>query len=104
MEPKPLPSGRRLAELFHAEREIPFNALEGSFMRFSPVEARLAYDESLAAIQFIDDTYGTSELQRVLQRLAEGSSTEAALRLTIHSDYGELQTEVAKYLADKYGD
>lgn len=103
MEPKPLLSGRRLAELFHAEREIPFNALEGSFMRFSPMEATLAYDESLAAIQFIDDTYGTSELQRILQRLAEGSSTEAALRTTIHSDYGQLQTEVARYLADKYG-
>ncbi len=103
MEPKPLGSGRRLAELFHAEREIPFNVLEGSFMRFSPVEATLAYDESLAAVQFIDDTYGTSELQRILQRLAEGSSTEAALRAAIHSDYGELQTEVAKYLADKYG-
>ena len=103
MEPKPLASGRRLAELFHAEREIPFNVLEGSFMRFSPVEATLAYGESLAAIQFIDDTYGTSELQRILRRLAEGSSTEAALRATIHSDYGELQTEVAKYLADRYG-
>ncbi len=103
MEPKPLVSGRRLSELFHAEREIPLNAMEGSFMRFSPAEATLAYDESLAAIQYIDDTYGTSELQRILQRLAEGSSTEAALRATIHSDYGELQTEVAKYLADKYG-
>jgi len=42
-------------------------------------------------------------LQRILQRLAEGSSTEAALRATIHSDYGELQTEVAKYLVSKYG-
>ena len=103
MEPKPLASGRRLAELFHAEHEIPFNALEGSFMRFSSGEATLAYGESLAAIQFIDDTYGTSELQRILQRLAEGSSTEAALRTTIHSDYGQLQTEVAKYLGDKYG-
>ena len=104
MEPKPLTDSRQLAELFHSGREIPFNALEGSFMRFSPLQATLAYDESLAAVQYIDDTYGTSELQRILQRLAEGSSTEAALRVTIHSDYGDLQTEVAKYLVDKYGD
>jgi hypothetical protein len=103
MEPKPLANGRRLTELFHAEHEIPFNALEGSFMRFSPLEASLAYDESLAAVQYIDDTYGTSELQRILQRLAQGTSTEAALRADIHSDYGQLQTEVAKYLVDKYG-
>jgi len=103
LEPKPLANGRRLSELFQAQREIPFNALEGSFMRYSPSEATLAYDESLAAVQYIIDTYGMGDLPRILQRLAEGSSTEAALRATIHSDYGQLQTEVAKYLADKYG-
>ena len=72
-------------------------------MRFAPVEAVLAYDESLAAVQYIDDTRGRSDLKRILQRLAEGSSTEAALRSTIHSDYGQLETELGKYLVDKYG-
>jgi hypothetical protein len=105
VEPKSLSSrGRRLAELFKAQQEIPFNTLEGSFMRFSPMEAVLAYDESLAAVQFIVDTYGMSDLQRVLQRLGEGNSTEAALRATIHDDYGQMQGEVAKYLISKYGD
>ncbi len=105
LEPKSLSSrGRRLAELFKAQQEIPFNTLEGSFMRFSPMEAALAYDESLAAVQFIGDTYGMSELQRILQRLSEGNSTEAALRASIHDDYGQLQGEVRKYLISKYGD
>jgi tetratricopeptide (TPR) repeat protein len=104
MEPKSLSSrGRRLADLFKAQQEIPFNALEGSFMRFSPMEANLAYDESLAAVQFIIDTQGASDLQRILQRLAEGNSTETALRSTIHDDYGQLQGEVGKYLSGKYG-
>ena len=104
MEPKSLSSrGRRLAELFKAQQEIPFNALEGSFMRFSPMEAVLAYDESLAAVQFIIDTQGASDLQRILQRLAEGNSTETALRATIHDDYGQLQGAVGKYLSSKYG-
>jgi len=105
MEPKSLSShGQRLAQLFRDQHEIPFNALEGSFMRFSPIEAVLAYDESLAAVDYINDTYGMSDLMRVLERLNEGSSTEAALRSTIHSDYGQLETEVGKYLASKYGD
>ena len=68
------------------------------------MEALLAYDESLAAVQFIGDTYGISDLQRILQRLGEGNSTEAALRATIHDDYGQLQGEVRKYLIGKYGD
>ena len=104
MEPKSLAShGRALAQLFQAQREIPLNALEGSFMNFSNIQAIVAYDESLAAVQYIQETYGTSDLPRILQRLAQGRSTEAALRATIHSDYGELQTEVGKYLAEKYG-
>jgi Tfp pilus assembly protein PilF len=104
MEPKSLSShGQRLAQLFHDQHEIPFNALEGSFMRFSPIEAVLAYDESLAAVDYINDTYGMSDLMRVLERLNEGSSTEAALRATIHSDYGQLDGEIGKYLANRYG-
>lgn len=102
-EPKSLPDGRRLAQLFQAQREIPLNALEGGFMSFSSQEATLAYDESLAAVQYIIDTYGASDLQQILQRLGQGSSTEAALRAVIHSDYGQLQTEVGKYLVSKYG-
>lgn len=102
-ESKSLSDGRRLAQFFQAQREIPLNALEGSFIRFSPQEAALAYDESLAAVQYINDTYGMSDLQRILQRLGQGSSTEAALRAVIHSDYGQLQGEVAKYLVSKYG-
>src|SRR4029077_7733347 len=104
LEPKSVSSrGPRLAQLFAAQREIPFNALEDSFMRFSRLEAVLAYDESLADVEYINDTYGMSELQRILQRLDQGNSTEAALRSTIHSGYGQLETEVGKYLNSKYG-
>jgi hypothetical protein len=73
-------------------------------MRFSPIEAVLAYDESLAAVEYINDTYGMSDVQRILERLSQGSSAEAALRATIHSDYGQLESEVGRYLASKYGE
>lgn len=96
--------GRQLAKLFKLQRNIPLNVLEGSFLRFSGTEAYVAYAESLAAVSYINDTYGMSDIQRVLQRISQGSSTEAALRATIHSDYGQLETEVARYLTDKYGE
>jgi tetratricopeptide (TPR) repeat protein len=105
MEPKSLGSdGHQLAQLFKLQKNIPLNALEGSFMRFSGTEAYVAYAESLAAVSYINDSYGMGDIQRILQRLSEGSSTEAALRATIHSDYGQLESEVGKYLRDKYGD
>ena len=64
----------------------------------------VAYAESLAAVSYINDSYGMSDIQRILQRLSQGSSTEAALRATIHSDYGQFESDLARYLADKYGE
>jgi len=105
LEPKSLGSdGRQLAALFKAQQNIPINALEGSFQRLAGAQAYLAYAESLAAVSYINETYGMSDIQRILQRLSEGSSTEAALRSTIHSDYGQLESEVTKYLTGKYGE
>lgn len=103
VEPKSLASsGRRLAQLFRAQQAIPYNVLEGSFMRFSSIEAVVAYAESLAAVEYIKETYGMSDVERILERIGQGSSPEAALRATIHSDYGQLESEVGKFLASKY--
>ncbi|HEY3971855.1 MAG TPA: hypothetical protein VGM18_02560 [Candidatus Sulfotelmatobacter sp.] len=105
LEPKSLGgNGRQLSVLFKTQRNIPLNVLEGSFQRFSPAEANLAYAESLAAVSFINESYGLSDIQRILERIGQGNSTEAALRATIHSDYGQLETDLAKYLSDKYGE
>jgi len=96
--------GRQLSLLFKSQRNIPLNALEGNFLRFSGTEAYIAYAESLAAVSYINDSYGLSDIQSILQRLSQGSSTEAALRATIHADYGQLETDLARYLADRYGE
>lgn len=96
-------NGHALAQLFGAGAEIPFNMLEGSFMNFSAVEASTAYAESLAAAEYIRDTYGMGDIQQILGRLSQGGGAEAALRGSIHSDYRQLQDEMTRWLADRYG-
>ena len=104
LEPRNLGSdGHPLAQLFKAQQDIPLNMLEGGFARFSEVKASIAYAESLAAVSYINDSYGMSDVQRILERLSQGSSAEAALRSTIHSDYGQFESDLGRYLADKYG-
>jgi len=85
------------------QNNIPLNSLEGNFVRLSDDQVHIAYAESLAAVSYISDSYGLSDIQSILQRMSQGSSTEAALRATLHSDYGQLETDLARYLADKYG-
>ena len=96
--------GRQLAQLFAAGNEIPFNVLEGSFMNFSTPQAAVAYAESLAAAEYIRDAYGMSEIARILEMLSQGSSTEAALRATVHVDYRQLRDEMTRALKEKYGE
>jgi tetratricopeptide (TPR) repeat protein len=104
VEPRSLGGdGHLLSQLFKAQRNIPLNTLEGSFMRFSGAQVPVAYAESLAAVSYIIDSYGMSDIQNILQRISQGSSPEAALRATIHSDYGQFESDLARYLADKYG-
>jgi tetratricopeptide (TPR) repeat protein len=103
LEPKNLAEGHQLAVLFKSQQNIPLNVLEASFLQLSGSQANLAYAESLAAVTYINDSYGMSDIQRILQRISQGSSTEAALRATIHSDYGQLESDLSKYLGDKYG-
>jgi tetratricopeptide (TPR) repeat protein len=95
--------GARLGQLMSAHQALPFNMLETSFIRFTTPEARLAYDESLAAAEYIRDEYGMEDLVRILRRISEGSSTEAALRATIHCDYAGLENETGSFLQQKYG-
>jgi len=104
LEPKNMSGdGHPLSLLYKAQQNIPLNALEGSFMNFSGGAAAVAYAESLAAVTYINDTYGMSDIQRILQMLSQGSSTEAAMRATIHSDYGQFESDLGKYLSDRYG-
>jgi Tfp pilus assembly protein PilF len=105
VEPKRLgpTRGRRLADLYRGGQQIPLATLESSFLSFSPFEAVLAYDESLAAAEYIRDTYGIDELRSILERLGDGSSTETSLRVTIHSGYSDLEDQIARYLYIKYG-
>jgi tetratricopeptide (TPR) repeat protein len=97
-------NGHQLAQLFAAGNEIPFNLLEGSFMSFSAPEATVAYAESLAAAEFLRDAYGMTEITSILERLSQGSSTEGALRATVHSDYRQLRDEMTRKLKERYGE
>ncbi len=73
-------------------------------MNFSGPEASVAYAESLAAAEYIRDAYGMSEIARILGMLSQGSSTEAALRSTVHADYRQLRDEMARQLKERYGE
>jgi hypothetical protein len=95
--------GPQLARVYAAHAQIPLNILEGSWTRFDRIHAQLAYAEGLAAAAYVRDTYGISDVQRILARIGDGSSAESSLRATIHAGYGDLEDEINNYLRGRFG-
>ncbi len=105
LEPRSVAShGRALAQLFQARKQIPLNTLEGPFLGLPKGQATVAYVQSLAAVEYIRSTYGMSDVVRVLERIGDGATAEAALRATVRADYGRLEEEIADYLKRTYGE
>jgi tetratricopeptide (TPR) repeat protein len=77
-------------------------SLEGSWMGLSGNSAALAYAWSLALVESIIDAGGVSDISRLLDRIATSSSTEAALRDTLRSDYSDLAQQTVAYLRRAY--
>ena len=60
--------------------------------------ASVAYAQSLAAVEFLVRRYGMHELERLLNRLAEGRPVEAALQSVYRLDYPEMDRAVGEWL------
>jgi hypothetical protein len=65
--------------------------------------AAYAYAWALANIEYIVHVDGMSDVDRILDRIASGSSAEAALKGVLRSDYEELMFGTADYLRKTYG-
>lgn len=99
MEPRSLGGqAGRLADLFREQHEIPLNLLEAGFSSFNRTQAEIAYDESLAAVEFIRSRYGMHDLIEIVERIGAGESTETSLRQVLHDDYGQFEDELRGYL------
>ena len=62
--------------------------------------ARYAYAWALANVEYIVETQGMGDMERILDRIAAGGSTEDALREVLHDDYGDLMRSTAEYLEE----
>jgi tetratricopeptide (TPR) repeat protein len=78
---------------------VPLAKLEGSFQKMNPEDAKRAYVESLAAVEFMRSAKGMEGLRWMLRKLSEGEQNEAALRGVVFGGYEELDRETEASLA-----
>jgi len=92
-----------LVQIYQQGQAAPLGRLEGSWMGLPAEVVRYAYAWALANVEYIVQTQGMGDIQRLLDRIAAGSPTEAALHDVLRDDYGDLMQATAEYLKKMYG-
>jgi tetratricopeptide (TPR) repeat protein len=81
---------------------IPLNLLEGAFIRLPEIQAKLAYSESLLAVQFIKQTYGDYAVRVLIEALADGKSMDQALQNATYLNYEQFNKKFFEWAVQNY--
>jgi tetratricopeptide (TPR) repeat protein len=92
-----------LLQIYDGGQAAPLGRLEGSWMGLPGDVAQYAYAWALANVEYIVETQGMGDVERILDRIAAGGTTEDALKEVLHDDYGDLMRSTTEYLKKNYG-
>jgi acylphosphatase len=91
-----------LVQVYDEKQAMALGQMEGSWMQLSGPIAGYAYAWALANVEYIIQADGMGDVERILNRIAEGSSTEAAVQEVLHSNYEDLAQATVVYLRKNY--
>jgi hypothetical protein len=92
-----------LVQSFEQKQAKPLAELEAPWTQLPADEAAYAYAWALATIEYIVQVDGMGDVERILDRLASGGSTESAMRQILRDDYADISEATVHYLQKAYG-
>lgn len=92
-----------LARALANGQSLPFDSLETSFLDLPKEKVGMAYFKSLAAVQYLRDTYGMPEIRRLLKLIATQPDFNLLLQNELRIGYAALEQNVAAYVEKRYG-
>ena len=94
--------GTQLARALAAGKIPALASLEVPFVDLSQDQVGFVYAKSLAAIEYLRDTFGMGEVRRML-KLLPSSDFNALLQDELRLSYPAFEQEVANYIVKRYG-
>jgi tetratricopeptide (TPR) repeat protein len=91
-----------LVQVYNEKQVLPLGEMESSWMQLPTSVASYAYAWALANVEYIVQAYGMGDMERILNLVGEGSSTEAAIQEVLHLSYDDLEKETVNYLRKTY--
>lgn len=95
--------GTQLARTLAEGRLPPFSELEVSFMVLTGDQVGLAYAKSLAGLEYLRETFGPGEIQRLLKLIPANPDFNSLLQDELRLSYPAFEREVGTYIDKRYG-
>jgi tetratricopeptide (TPR) repeat protein len=80
-----------------------FQSLEGPFLNMPQDHAVLVYAKSLAALEYLRNTFDMAEIRNLLKAIPSQPDFGVLLQVELRLSYPAFEQEVADYIAKKYG-
>jgi tetratricopeptide (TPR) repeat protein len=96
-------SGTVLARALLNGQTLSFEDLENSFFDLPRDQVGMAYSKSLAALQYLRDTFGMAEIRRMLKLIATSPDFNSVLQNELRMNYPAFEQNVAAYIEKRYG-
>src|SRR3984957_9562575 len=91
-----------LTAAYEQQMEVSLLSYESSWLNMPKDAASNAYAWSLAVVESIITVNVVDDLERILDRIGAGSSTEDAIRAVLHGDYSELMLSTVQFMKKAY--
>jgi tetratricopeptide (TPR) repeat protein len=92
-----------LARALASGQSLPFDSLETSFFDLPKEKVGMAYLKSLAAVEYLRDTFGMAEIRRLLMLIPTQPDFSALLESETRLDYSQLEQNLTAYMAKRAG-
>jgi len=91
-----------LVTMYQSDPALGEKHFEGDWMKLSNADASAAYAWALANVEYIVQSGGMSDIDRILANLSTGESPEGAVREVLRCDYAQLAKDTVTYLRKTY--
>jgi len=72
-------------------------------MNLPDLQAKQAYAKSLAALEYLRETYGMAEIRQMLKLMASRPAFSSILQEELQLTYPRFEAEVTGYVLKRYG-
>lgn len=97
------PLGAELARTMSGGATPPYSALEGSFMNLPDIQVKRAYAKSLAALEYLRDTFGMVEIRQMLKLMAAKTDFSSILQRELQLTYPAFEADVTASVVRRSG-